>query len=431
MMRYPPFIANDMPFPPFLHVQLRPAQQRLADVPAAVRAALAAVLTGGPIRAGDRVAVAVGSRGIAALVPMVRTVVAELRRHGADPFIVPAMGSHGGATAAGQSAVLARLGVTAESCGAPVRASMETVVVGQARGEVPVHFDREALTADHTVCLNRIKPHTKFKGSVGSGIQKMLCVGLGKHDGAIAYHKWALKYGFEPLLEAMARVLAARSNFRWALAVVENAYDEPCQIEAVTAERMWRREPELLAEAQRHFPRLPFAALDALVIQQIGKEISGAGMDPNVTGRACDLQESDFSATLQATRLAVLDLSPHTAGNAIGLGLADFITEKVFQAMDYEATLMNALTSLSLRKAFIPLRLSTERQVIQACFTTLGPVDPQSLRVAIIRDTRTLLEFLASKALEPRLAAMPQAALLGEGPLRFDAAGRLQPPWPR
>ena len=428
-MRYPSFIESDFVFPAFMHVGMHFPRPRIDDLEAAVTASTMALARAAGIKAGDRVALGVGSRGIAHLPLIVRATISALKRLGAVVFIVPAMGSHGGATPEGQAAVLARLGVTADSCGAPMRPAMETIAVGRVLGDVPVYFAREACQADHTIAINRVKPHTKFKGPLESGIAKMLCVGLGKHEGALAFHRFALRYGFNPLLAAMAASLTEHTNFRGAIAIIENAFEETCRVEAVPARQMLTKEAEMLAAAKDHLPRLPFRALDLLVIRRIGKEISGAGMDPNVTGRALDLMESDFSDQLKATRVAVLDLSEHTGGNAIGMGNADIITEKVFARMDYGVTLMNALTSLSLHKAFIPVRLPNDRKAIQAGFTTLGPIAPENVRAVIIEDTRQTTEFLASKALAAELHAMPEAEIRSTAPLAFDADGNLLTPW--
>jgi hypothetical protein len=427
-MRYPPFIESEFDFPLFAHVQMQYPRPRIEDVAAATAEATSQLMQTCGFKAGERVAVGVGSRGITDLPAVVGTVVATLKQVGARVVIIPAMGSHGGATAEGQEDVLSRLGITADSCGAPVRPSMETVTVGRVLDEVPVSFAREALQADHTIAVNRIKPHTKFKGALESGIAKMLCVGLGKHTGALAYHRFALKHGFLALLSAMAEELRSRTNFRGAIGIVENAYDEICRLEAVTADRLFVQEKKLLELAKSHLPRLPFREIDLLVIGRIGKEISGAGMDPNVTGRAFDLMESDFAGQLKATRVVILDLSDHTNGNAIGMGNADIITERLFAKMDYETTLMNALTSLSLRKAFIPVRLPNERKAIQAGFTTLGPVPPREVRAVIIEDTRHPAAFWASEVLIETLGGRADAEISTTVPLVFDAAGNLK--WP-
>ncbi len=425
-MRYPPFIENAFDFPPFHRVRLRYPHRGLADPVGELRRVLREALAAAGVRPGDRVGLGVGSRGIRRLAEFVRESCRVLREAGARPVILPAMGSHGGATAEGQAAVLQRLGVTEETCGAPVVSSLAVRRVGTVLGEVPLFYAEDALALDHAIVLNRIKPHSKFRGPAESGILKMLCVGLGKHEGALAFHRYAMKYGFFPLLREMGTALARAANFRFGVAVVEDAHDEPARIEAVFAERLLEEESRLNRLANELIPRLPFRTLDVLVIGRIGKDLSGAGMDPNVTGRAFDLMESDFSEILRATRVAVLGLSPATGGNAIGLGNADFITEAVFRAMDYEATVMNALTSLSLHKAFIPIRMPDDRKAIQACFTTLGPTPAEAVRAVILRDTLHLGEWWASAALAPELSALPQAEVGEARPLSFDAAGTLR-----
>lgn len=428
-MRYPAFIEADFDFPEFYNVRMNFSREAIDDVEAAVNRELDRLLPLSAIRAGDRVAVGVGSRGIDRLETIVRTVCARLRQAGARPAIIPAMGSHGGATAEGQAAVLRRLNVTEDSCGAPVVSTMDVEAVGTVFGEVPVYFSRDALAMEHSIVINRVKPHTKFIGPAESGILKMLCVGMGKHRGAISYHTWAMKHGFFELCQAMGQTIAASANFRFGLAVVENAFDRTLAVAGVAAGRILEEETRLNALAKAHIPRLPFRDLDVLVVGRIGKEISGAGMDPNVTGRAFDLMESDFSQILKVKRIAVLNLSAQTGGNAIGLGTADFITEKVFQTLDYEATLMNALTSLSLRKAFIPVRMPNERKAIQACFTTIGPIPAADVRAVVIRDTMHLSEFLISRALKTEVDGMASAEILAAAaPLSFDADGNLRLP---
>ncbi len=427
-MRYPDYLEKPIDLPHFIHVQRRIPDDGIEDVATAVKNELERILPQSGIGAGQRVAVAVGSRGIDRLPEMVRALCSGLQQAGAQPFIVPAMGSHGGATAEGQAAVLERLGVTEATCRAPVVSSMAVTELGTVMDGIPLYLGRDFATADHTVCINRIKPHSKFKAAVESGLLKMLCVGMGKHDGALAFHRWALRYGWYALLEVMGLALAARSNFRFGMAVVENENDRIVHIEAVPESRLAEREAALLALAKTRFARLPFRQLDVLVVGRIGKEISGAGMDPNVTGRAFDLGESDFSTQMQATRVAILDLTAKTAGNAIGLGNADIITERVFERLDYEATLMNALTSLSLHKAFIPVRLPNDEKAIQACFTTLGPVSVHQVRAVIVRDTRNIFEFWASAALAPELAAMADVSIDRPQPLVFTPGGRLSDP---
>ncbi len=430
-MRYPSYLEQNFTFPRFCRVRMHYPHLQIDDLEDAVRRASNEVLPGSGIRAGHRVAIGVGSRGIANLPLIIRALCRQLIQMGALPVIIPAMGSHGGATETGQAEVLKTLGVTAEFCGAPIRSSLAVKQVGMAFGKVPVWFSQDALKADHSIILNRIKPHTKFKADIESGLSKMLCVGMGKHRGALAYHKWALKFGFAALVKEMAQTIITNTNFRFGIGIVENAYDQTLKIEALPGQRIAAREPALLEIAKVNFPRLPISQADVLIIGQIGKEISGSGMDPNVTGRAFDLKESDFSDVLQATRIAILNLSAKTQGNAIGLGNADFITEKLFQATDYQATLINALTSISLRKAFIPIRLPDDRKVIQACFTTLGPVPADTVRAVIIRDTLHLSEFWVSNALKPEISQTQGAKILENMYLQFDKKGNFCAPYVR
>jgi hypothetical protein len=426
-MRYPSYIESDYPFPDFFHARICYPEDHVQDVEAALRRTLADVLPGSGIQAGDRVALGVGSRGITGLASMVRIVCDVLKEAGARPIIIPAMGSHGSAMAEGQEKVLRTLNISPETCGADILSTMAVVRAALVFGEVPVFFSKDALAAEHSICINRIKPHTKFKADVESGLLKMLCVGMGKHEGALSYHRWALKYGFAELVKEMGRAVIENTNFRFGIGIVENAWDQPLTVEAVPGNRIPDREPALLELARKHFPRIPLTQADALIIGQIGKDISGAGMDPNVTGRAFDLKETGFSEIFKAGRVGILNLSEKTRGNAIGLGNADFITEKVFNRMDYEATLMNALTSMSLHKAFIPIRLPNDQKVIQACFTTIGPIPPENVQAVIIRDTRHAAEFWATRAVTPLLETI-KVEFLEKTILSFDKAGNLKTP---
>jgi len=422
-MRYPSYIENGFDFPDFFRVQMTFPGRRIMDVKGETARQFDKIK--GAIRPGQTVAIGVGSRGIGQLNLMVAAICEGVLGMGGHPVIIPAMGSHGGAVPQGQENILKAMNITEAECGAPVDPVMDVQRIGTVFGDVPVFFSRSAMRADHIVCVNRIKLHSKFKAPLESGMAKMLCVGMGKHDGAVEYHRGAIKHGFYPLLKEMGEAIVCRVPFLGGVGVVENGYDQAMIIEAIPPESLFQREAELLAIARRHFPRLPFSKLDVLVVEQAGKEISGAGMDPNVTGRAFDLMESDFSERMTAIRLAILDLTDQTAGNGIGVGNADIITEKVFEKIDYEKTLINALTSLSLRKAFIPVRMPTERKAIQACFATLGPVPPESVRAAIIKDTSHLSEFLASAALFKEIEKWPHAEILDRGTLEFDGEGNL------
>jgi hypothetical protein len=417
-----------MDFPVFFRVTNTASTQNVDDVDVAVCRELDRVLPASGIGPGHRVAVAVGSRNITDLPRMVRVLCRKLKDLGAIPVIVPAMGSHGGATPPGQTAVLASLGVTETACGAAVCSSMAVSPMGNILDGVPVYYSRDCLAADHAVLINRIKPHTKFKGPVESGLYKMLCIGMGKHQGALSLHRAALRHGFNAVIKEAGDLLLQAANLRFALAVVENTNDRPALIQAVAADRLFEDETLLLEKAKALFPRLPFRHLDALIIEQIGKDISGSGMDPNVTGRAFDLMEDDFSKNLAVTRIGLLDLSENGDGNAIGLGNADFITEKLYRRMDYDKTLTNALTSLSIRKAFIPIRLRDDRCVIQAALQTAGVDDPMALKAVIIKNTRDLSAFWVSRALVDEVSVLPDVRVEGPFTLAFSPSGDLTLP---
>jgi hypothetical protein len=256
----------------------------------------------------------------------------------------------------------------------------------------------------------------------------MLCIGMGKHQGALSLHRAALRHGFNAVIKEAGDLLLQAANLRFALAVVENTNDRPALIQAVAADRLFEDETLLLEKAKALFPRLPFRHLDALIIEQIGKDISGSGMDPNVTGRAFDLMEDDFSKNLAVTRIGLLDLSENGDGNAIGLGNADFITEKLYRRMDYDKTLTNALTSLSIRKAFIPIRLRDDRCVIQAALQTAGVDDPMALKAVIIKNTRDLSAFWVSRALVDEVSVLPDVRVEGPFTLAFSPSGDLTLP---
>nr|WP_319493835.1 hypothetical protein [uncultured Desulfobacter sp.] len=419
-MRYPAYIEKDFSFPQFYRVRLNPPSRAMPDPAGVLEKELVQALDQVGIKPGQTVAVGVGSRGINQISSLVSTICRSIRERSAVPFIVPAMGSHGSATPQGQAMMLEKLGVTPGTCNAEIRPEMDTVQVATVCNEVPVFFSGQALAADHSICINRIKPHTKFKGDVESGLYKMMVVGMGKHQGALAYHNNALKYGFYNLLLKMGDAVTKNTNLRLGIGVVEDRYDQVMDVQVIAADKIRETEPLLLKTAKENFPCLPYDKLDVLAVRQIGKEISGSGMDPNVTGRTFDLMEDDFSGVLNAKRVVVLDLSAKTCGNAIGLGNADIITEKVFTDMDYEATLMNALTSMSLRKAFTPVRLPTRKKALQAAFQTIGPIAPDDVKAVIIQDTMHTTDFLISQALVEKTQQLPWVECIEKTDLVLD-----------
>jgi hypothetical protein len=383
------------------------------------------------LRPDARVAVAVGSRGIANLAVVVRHVIGVLRAAGAAPFIVPAMGSHGGATPAGQTGLLAGYGVTDAALGVPVRAGMEVAEAGRTADGWSVVCGVEALRADAVVLINRVKPHTDFAGRLGSGLLKMLVVGLGKHAGAAAFHAAAARLGHERVLRAAAEVLAARLRLLAGVALVEDPRHQTARVEVVSPADWARREEALCTEARELMPRLPFAEVDLLIVDWMGKNISGTGMDPAVIGRMIhgySLAEGAEHRRPHVRRLFVRDLTPESHGNAIGLGLADFTTTRLVRAMDRRATVTNALTALSLQGAKVPIHFDTDREALAAALASLPLADGQQPRIVRIRDTLSVERLEVSEALAAELAGREDLEIPGP-PTEpaFDAAGNLLP----
>jgi hypothetical protein len=376
---------------------------------------------------GARVAVAVGSRGISNLDVAVGEIVAILKEAGARPFLVPAMGSHGGATAEGQAEILAGYGVSEAATGAPVRPSMEVEVLGATEEGVPVHVSREALRSDGIVVVNRVKPHTDFVGKVGSGLLKMIAIGLGKQAGAAACHAAGQRLGLERVIKTVAAVTLRRAPVLCGVALVEDAHHETARVAVVPRDEIEARESELQAEARRLMPRLPYEDVDLLIIDRIGKNITGAGMDPNITGRPVQGYSaalSDASRRPNVRRILVLDVTPESHGNVIGIGMADFTTARLVSKIDRKSTYMNALTSLSLQTVKIPITFDTDREAVEGALGTLALPDPRGARVLRIRDTLSLETLQVSEGFRERDGL---EVLRGPEELSFDAAGTLLP----
>jgi hypothetical protein len=351
---------------------------------------------GGRVQTGQSVAITVGSRGIRNMREIIAASVAVLQEAGAAPFLVPAMGSHGGGTVTGQLNVLESYGITEEYCRCPIRASMETVVVCRANEGFDVHFDRHAYEADHVLVCNRVKPHTNFVGAFESGLMKMMLIGLGKKNGAYIYHRAIQDYTFEQIVRSVGECVLDQCNILGGLAIVENAYDETARLEAVLPEEFAPREQQLLVQARQWMPRLPFGDVDVLVIDEIGKRISGTGMDTNVIGRK-PAEELPGQELPRVKNVVVLRLRPDSYGNACGIGRADFTTERVVDAMDRQVTWINCLTGADIESAKTPVHLPTDRATIEAALVQIGLVEPADARVIWIENT-LLLENVACSA---------------------------------
>ncbi|WHX42675.1 lactate racemase domain-containing protein [Mesobacillus sp. AQ2] len=387
----------DIPIPKMVKVKQKFHAPQLVDVGAEVRKTLNETNVLTKISEGDSVAIAVGSRGLADLPVLVRETVREIKRVGGLPFIVPAMGSHGGATAEGQIDVLHQLGVTEGAVEAPIKSSMEVFKIGELPNGLPVYIDRNAYEADKIVVINRIKPHTAFRGPVESGLMKMITIGLGKQKGAEAAHAYSFKYMAEHVPE-MAKISLSEAPIIFGLASLENAYDKVAKIIAVPAEDLETAEPELLKEAKSLMPKIHFDEFDVLIVDELGKDISGDGMDPNITGNF---------ATPYATggpdikRTVVLGLTEKTHGNANGIGMADMTTKAVVDEIIWEKGYANALTSTVIEVIKLPMVLETKELAVKAAIKTCNAFDLNKARVVRIKNTLDIGEIWISESMVP------------------------------
>jgi hypothetical protein len=405
----------DVRLPRMVRVRQRFETTRLADVAATVTGEFSRPEIRSKISPGMKIAVGVGSRGIANIAECTRQVIAELGALGAAPFIVPAMGSHGAATGAGQREVLAGYGITEERMGCPILAQMEVVELGRVDGS-PIYMDRLAAAADGIVVVCRVKPHTSFRAPIESGIVKMLTIGLGKITGAAELHTHGMDR-FGDLLPRAAQLIMERRNFLLGLAMVENAADETAWIEAVPAERLLDREPELQAMAKSLMARLYFDEIDVLIVDRIGKNISGAGMDPNITGR--NPRSVKWSATPSIKQIVVLGLTPETRGNASGVGLADIITMRVYREMDIGATYANVITAVNLMDAAaIPIIMNSDRDAIRLAAKSVLRTRPEDTRIVRIANTLAVVEIQVSEPMLGEISGRPD---------RFEIVGPAEP----
>ena len=394
---------------------------RLGDPRDALRSQLAAL--DAAIHAGARIAVAAGSRGIDNLALIVRETCGYLQARGAQPFVVPAMGSHGGATAQGQADILNLYGISEATIGAPVRSSMDSVELPRGDLAFRIFMDRHAYEADGVILVNRIKPHTDFHGRYESGLMKMALIGLGKLEGARAVHDFGI-YGLRELIGPGAAQVLSTGKIVAGIALVENAFHETLHVELLKADAIAVEEPRLLDLAKRHMPRLPVDAVDVLIVDRMGKDISGVGIDPNITGRIGVAGEHDAAAP-RVGAMMVCELTAQTHGNAIGVGLADVITRRLFAGIDYEATYGNVITSSFLERGKIPVVAETDRDAFAIALRSCGHVPHARERIVRILDTLHLEEVYVSSAIVEEISNQERIEIIGPGSNLFDESGRL------
>lgn len=422
-------------FPARLPERLLVVEQRfdapkVPDVAVAARQALEESGMLARMSPGQTVAVGAGSRGIANLPIIVRAVVDRLKEAGLHPYVVPAMGSHGGATPEGQIEMLAQLGVTEESAGVEIRATMEVKQIGQIPDGPPLYQGLDSMAADHAILVSRIKPHTDFRSHLESGPSKMCVIGWGKQVGAALMHAGG-GANFQRYLEPAARIYAANTNFAGAICPLENAYDETAEIAGLTAEEVGtEREAKLLEKAKALMASLPFPEIDVLAVRQLGKNISGTGMDTNIIGRLMIPRQPEAFGNVDIAVIAVLDLTEETHGNVSGLGLANVTTARVANKIDWVATYTNGVTSgiFGMFRVSLPITMADDRRALSVALR--GCAMPQeSARMVFIRDTLTLDKLWVSPSLRQAVLAHPRLTLVDEVPLAFDDAGAMVSPW--
>ena len=415
-------LLTNVPMPRMVRVRQKFVAHEVENLEGTLKKELAKEGVGDRIKVGMTIAIAVGSRGVAEIPRITKITVEEIIKRGGKPFVVPAMGSHGGATAEGQRQVLTDLGVTEESVGCPIRSSMDVVEVGKLESGLAVLIDKQAYEADGIVVINRVKPHTAFRGPCESGLAKMLTIGLGKQKGADSCHAYSFKHMAEHVVK-MAKIKIESCNVLFGIATIENAYDKVSKIVAVPAEKIIEDEQPLLIEAKGKMPRILFDQLDVLIVDQIGKEISGDGMDPNITGR---YPTPYASGGANVTKVVVLGLTPQTHGNANGMGAADFTSQKLFNQIDYDSTYANCLTSTVCTPSRIPVIMKSDREAILAAVKTCNNHDISKAKVVRIKDTLHLSEIYISEAMLEEAKANPAIEICGQPELiSFDEAGNI------
>jgi hypothetical protein len=418
--------------PRFLGIRQSFDRPRVEDLTVAVRRELEALLPEGSLRSGAEIGLTVGSRGIRGIDTMVRAAVDVLKERRARPFILPAMGSHGGATAEGQRQLIAHFGVTEEAMGCPVRAEMDTRELGRTPAGVEARIAEVAWQSDGVLLMNRIKPHTDFRGPIESGLTKICAIGLGKYDGARAIHRHLLTLGLGPAIREVAGALVATGKILGGIGILENAYHETARVVGVPVEGLFESEESLLTEARGLMGRLPLDEIDVLVCDRLGKNVSGTGLDTNVTGRSVYGYTPGTAwceGMPRILRIVVMDVSDESDGNAVGMGQVDLVPERFAKRVDHHVTTLNALTSCAPTAARMPVVLPDDREAMLAAVRT-SPLRAEGPRVVYVRDTLELEHVWVSEACRPLLAARDGIEIVsGPEPLRFDDHGRLQSPF--
>lgn len=417
-----------MDFPQMIRISQKFETPILEDIPQEIASQVNRLRLEKKIKRGQTVAVACSSRGIANYSAIVEATVHSLHQLELEPFIIPAMGSHGAATAEGQKRVLEHFGISEENMGVTIRSSLEVVQIGETEDDIPVLLDKLASEADYIVPINRIKSHTDFEYEIESGLMKMMAIGLGKQKGAATYHQAFFNYGYPRIILTVARKVLQSGRILFGVGTVENGYCQTARIGVLGPEEMEEREKDLLKEAKSFEPHLPFENVDILIIDEMGKDISGAGIDTKVVGRIYMPLLEKEPETPKVKRIIVCDLTKNSEGNAVGVGMADFVTKRLVDKVDIDATYINAITGGDPEHAKIPLTLKNDREAIDVAAESIGLIDRGGLRIMRIKDTKHLGEVDISQAYRKELSKRKDLEIIGEEkPMVFDQEGNLEP----
>jgi hypothetical protein len=419
------------PLPRIFKIQQKIASPKLADVEKEMNSLLDKFGLAGKVKPGERIALTAGSRGIRDKAKVLKAIAGRLKALGAKPFLVPCMGSHGGATAEGQVKMLHHLGITEEYVGAPIVSSMEVKEIGRTHFGTPVLVDKNICEqADKIVVVNRIKPHTDFDHEVESGISKMIVIGMGKHQGALMAHRLTIKNGYAAIFREVLPITRKALPFFFGVGIVENQYDQTASLHLLEPQNFYEGEKELLKKAKAIMPRLPFKEMDILVADEIGKNISGAGMDPNVTGRLYFIGSPPLKEP-KITRIFVRDLTPETEGNAIGIGYADYTTKRLVKKIDPVPTMINSITGMGPECGRIPISFEKDREALQAAFDNSGVLDPKDLRLVWIKNTLEVEYLWASESMLKEAKGNGNLEVVsGLQEVPFDKNGNMVMEWP-
>ena len=417
-----------MDFPHMMRIRQTFDDTALDDIPGEITGQLANLKLESSVKKGQTVAVACSSRGLANYGIIVKAVVSFLKQLKLDPLLIPAMGSHGAATAAGQKRVLEHLGIDEEDVAAPIRSSLEIVQIGETENHIPVYLDKLASEADHIVLINRIKKHTEFEHEFESGLLKMMAIGLGKQEGAATYHEAMLTYGYPGVILAVARKVMQDANLLFGVGTVENGYGQTARIGVGLKENIEEMEKELLTSAKAYAPSLPFDEADIILIDEMGKEISGTGFDTKVVGRIGLPLVTPEPERPRIKRIVVSDLTEGSAGNAVGVGIADIITQRLLDKIDMDALNMNTITGVCPEMGKIPLTVKNDYEAIEIAIKCVGLIPREKLKIMRIKNTALLSEVEISEAYEDEISKRDDLEVLSpKREMEFDAAGNLRP----